>query len=96
MLREQPGLDDLQLRFQLKRHQGQVRAAFHGDGDLDGRGGRGAPSEGSVTVDEHTGNVERVELFEAFDDDVAGFPFVSTAVNLPGSQLARDGIPPLK
>lgn len=85
------GLDGLEFGFELQRHQRHVSDTLDGDGDFDGfRNGR-SPSEGSVAVDEHAGAVERINAFEAFDDHVAGLPFVSAVADFLGRHLPGDG-----
>ena len=64
------------LRIDTVRHERHFCHVFHYCCVVNGVGGRCAPGEGSVVLDEDARGVVGVVTVEPFNDDIAGFEFV--------------------
>ena len=89
MLVEQRLGNGIRCGIDLKGFHGHLGDDFEGECVFDRLGSGGSPGKGSVSMHQDGADLFGIEVVESFNDDIAGFPFVS-APDFFGGHRPRD------
>ena len=81
MLVEQRLRNGIRCGVDLKGFHGHLGDDFEGERVFDRLGSGGSPGEGSVSMHQDGADLLGIEVAESFNDDIAGFPFVSARIS---------------